>query len=492
MTDRTLQSVEAQWQRNRAALDDALSEAIAELEGLVKLDAHHRHGHDPAALERSLGPFGASSLDLSSLSKVLGESTRVMAPGRLARIKELIPTLDKLKETWSNSAFDRASIGVERDESEILEHAEAYLNRLAAVFRALRITQLEIRSKYDPEAHDAAFADFDWRRLGPGELQSSPPFVVIAELDRDTGARLRKVAALLDAGMPIKVVALRSSLRAPLHGSTALLVPPGITIETLPIAMRAVYFVQTCEAVADFEERVFAALHTPRPTVISILSERDGETQESFKNRAERAIRGRAFPLCVYDPDQDPRFVMCFDLAGNPSPEAHWTSETLCGVDADGNPVEIAEAFTVAHFAATEPEFAGELSEPTTSADALVQMTDYLAMSHRQRVGKVPFIRVPGEDGNFVRKVASTALTHQSAERLHLWRTLQEIAGLDNPHVQRTQTALQKELDKQKEAQLQSLRTDMEQDAAARERAAVASTVRKLVARLTGVDPRSN
>jgi hypothetical protein len=492
MTEPTLQSVEAVWQRNRAALDDALTEAIGELEGLLKLDEHHRHGHDPAELERSLGPLAATSLDLGSLSKVLGESPRVMAPERLARIEALIPTLGELKEAWSNTAFDRASIDLDRDENEVLEHAEAYLNRLAAVFRALRITQLEIRSKYDSQTHDAAFADFDWRSLGPGELQSSPPFVLIARLDGDAGTRLRKVMSLLETGMPIKVVALRSSLREPFRGSTALLVPPGLTLETLPLGMRGVYFVQTCAAVTDFEQRLFAGLAAPRPAVMSILCEQDGETQESFRSRAERAIRARMFPLCVYDPDRDPRFVMCFDLSGNPSVESQWTTDTLHGLDPDGNPVEMAEAFTVAHFAATEPEFAVDLTAPPASPDALVQLTDYLALSHRQRIGKRPFIRVAGEDGHFVRKVVSTELTGQCAERLHLWRTLQEISGVDNPHVKRTRAALQKELGSQQEAQLQSLRKDMEQDAAHRERAAVATTVRKLVARLTGVDPPSN
>jgi hypothetical protein len=183
---------------------------------------------------------------------------------------------------------------------------------------------------------------------------------------------------------------------------------------------------------------------------------------------------------------------MCFDLSANPSVESQWTTETLSGLDSDGNLIEMDEAFTVAHFAAVEPEFAVDLTAPPASPDALVPLTDYLALSHRQRVGKLPFIRVSGGESSIVRKVVSTELTRQCAERLHLWRTLQEISGVDNPHVNRTRAALQKELSSQREAQLESLRKDMEQDAAHRERAAVATTVRKLVARLTGVDPSGN
>jgi pyruvate-ferredoxin/flavodoxin oxidoreductase len=244
--------------------------------------------------------------------------------------------------------------------------------------------------------------------------------------------------------------------------------------------------------VDGFEDRLSASLGAPRPTVISILCEREGETQESFQSRAKRAIRARAFPICVYDPDRDSRFVLCFDLCGNPSVDSPWTTETLSGLDFDGNPVEMNEPFTVAHFAAAEPEFATDFSAPPESADSLVQLTDYLALSHRQRLGKIPFIRVAEEDGRLARKVVSTELAGQCAERLHLWRTLQEIAGVDNPYLDRQRAALDKELSGQQAEQLASLRNDLEQDAAERERAAVASTVRKLVARLTGVEPRGN
>ncbi len=88
-----------------------------------------------------------------------------------------------------------------------------------------------------------------------------------------------------------------------------------------------------------------------------------------------------------------------------------------------------------------------------------------------------------------IRKVVSPAIALQCSERLHLWRTLQEISGIDNPYVNRTRTTLQNECAAEQQALLESQRQEMEQDAARREKVAVASTVRKLVAHLTGVDP---
>ncbi|MDH3818116.1 MAG: hypothetical protein OES21_05845, partial [Myxococcales bacterium] len=137
MKEQILQHVEDVWHHHCVALGEALAEAISGLENLVRLDEYHRHGHDPDHLERSLGPFAETNLDLGSLSRVLGEGTpsRAMAPERLKRVQELIPTLGEMKEECSNSALDSASAAIETDESEIRQRAEEHLNRVARVFR---------------------------------------------------------------------------------------------------------------------------------------------------------------------------------------------------------------------------------------------------------------------------------------------------------------------------------------------------------------------
>ncbi|MBW2688234.1 MAG: hypothetical protein JRE19_20395, partial [Deltaproteobacteria bacterium] len=215
MKEQIRQAVEAVWRHHCAALEDALAESIGELQNLLRLDDYKRHRHDPDRLERALGPLAATNLDVGSLSRVLGKGTRsrAIAPERLKRVQELIQTLGEMKQAWSTTSTDFGSVELEKEENEIRELAEEHLNRIARVFRALRIAQLEIRSKYESETHDALFADFDWRQLGPAELRLCPPFVVMARLDGDHGAQLRKMMSLLESRVPMKIAALRSSLR---------------------------------------------------------------------------------------------------------------------------------------------------------------------------------------------------------------------------------------------------------------------------------------
>ena len=85
MNEQILVNIEEVWRQHRASLEEALTEAIDALQNLLRLDEHLRHGHDTEQLERALGPLASGNLDLSSLSRLLGQSTRsrVMAPDRI-------------------------------------------------------------------------------------------------------------------------------------------------------------------------------------------------------------------------------------------------------------------------------------------------------------------------------------------------------------------------------------------------------------------------
>ena len=493
MKGQILQPIEDVWRHHRTGLESAIDDAITELKELLNIDEYHHHAHDPEQLDHAMGPMGAANLDLGSLSRTLGESTssRAMSPERVKRLQELIPALERMKQADSATLADSASVEIDEDEREILKLAEKHVNQVADLFRTLRIADLEIRSKYESEIHDMVFADFNWRQLGPAELRLCPPFLVVARLDDGSAATLRKMISLLESGMPIKIVALRSSFREVSSTFSDNIVPPKMTVETLPLAMRGVYFVQTCVAAADFEKQLFEGLTAPRPTVISLLVQREDEDEAAFHNRAERAVLGRAFPMCIYDPDHANGFVTCLDVSSNPSPDALWASETLAGHDPQSHPVEIEESFTFAHFAATEPEFAADLTNPPPIIDPLVAMTEYLGLSRKQRAGKLPFVWIKDADGTVLRKVVSLAIAQQCAERLHLWRTLQELSGIDNPYVNTTRSTLEKELGAEQQERLKSLREQMEKLAAQREQVAVASAMRNLVAQLTGVKPES-
>jgi hypothetical protein len=233
--------------------------------------------------------------------------------------------------------------------------------------------------------------------------------------------------------------------------------------------MRGVYFLQSSVAAPDYHNRLFEGLTSPRPTLLSLLEQGDSENGSDYQLRAQRALRSRAFPAVVYNPDLARGFVACFDLSGNPESQAE---------------------FNFAHFAAGEDDFAGEFSAPDAKADprSMVAVTSYLDLSRRQRVGKLPVIQLGDADGKEHTRLVSQAVVTQMSDQIHLWKTLQELAGVDNPFVIHTRESLTAEYGAKQKAMLKSQQEELQKDQSRREQLAVASAVQRIVSHFTGVD----
>lgn len=467
-----LQNAEDVWHHHCAALEEALDETIRSLQNLIRLDEYHRHGHEEEHLQETLGPYGSSNLNLASLSKVLGSSAsaRSMPEERLQRINTLLEKLEATRASCAKAPAKYPCVHIEEDEASIHDKAEAHLNAFAGIFGNLRMAQLEIRSKYHPATHNPVFTDFNWRQLSPSELRLCPPFLIIASLGSQSGDTLRKIMSLLESRKPFKIAALRASLRKDYSPTSDPSVPATMAVETLPLAMRGVYLLQSSIAAPNFAKRIFEALTSPRPTLLSLLARKENDDEASFRLRAERAMRSRAFPSIVYDPDRARGFVSCFDLSDNP---------------------ETGEGYTFADFVAGEEEYADEFTDSPQGASQqdLIPISDFLELTRHQRLGKMPCVYVSGKDGEGVPKIVSPAVVTQTSDQIHLWKTLEEIAGTDNPYVKSTKANLQAAYGAEQKAIIDNLQHDMEQKQSAREQQAVASAVRSIVARLTGVDP---
>lgn len=171
----------------------------------------------------------------------------------------------------------------------------------------------------------------------------------------------------------------------------------------------------------------------------------------------------------VYNPDRARGFVTCFDLSGNPEGDA---------------------SYTFANYACGEEDFEEEFSDPpeNMSPGDLVPVHEYLDLVRHQRVGKLPCIKISATPDKETVKVVSQAVVTQTSDLIHLWRTLQEIGGLDNPYVKSTAATLREEHGAQQKALLESMQKDLQQSQQHREKVAVAAAVQRLVAQLTGVD----
>jgi hypothetical protein len=88
---------------------------------------------------------------------------------------------------------------------------------------------------------------------------------------------------------------------------------------------------------------------------------------------------------------------------------------------------------TFADFAATEARFLKQFKKapPETWNDSMVTVADFLQLDKDEREGKFPFIWGVDKKNHLTRLLVTEDLLRSCEERLHFWRQLRGIAGLD-------------------------------------------------------------
>jgi len=147
-----------------------------------------------------------------------------------------------------------------------------------------------------------------------------------------------------------------------------------------------------------FYKTVERALRYPGPAVINVYTTcqpEHGVGDDASAKQARNAMKSRAFPLIVYDPDAGDTFQERLSLDGNPSPTRDWVMEK--GQDGNETP------YTFLEWAKTEGRFKKHFDK----------------------------------DGN----TSTEGMAEAMKDRMANWRQLQQLAGINNTDFQAEQEA---------------------------------------------------
>jgi ferredoxin len=327
----------------------------------------------------------------------------------------------------------------QREHPDPLAAAVGYFDgtarRMAPLFRAARVAQLELESRYLPERHDAVLSDLDWQAFTAEELALVPPVAVLT-----TGHRLRQrgqgsLSELLSSSRPVHVI-VRDEV-----GAADEAADPSryhIDLGYLVMAHREVFAVGSTLARPDrLTEGLVRMARAPRPGVV--LVSQPAEPLAPWRTLlAEAALRGRVSPEFRYDPDAGVSWADRFDLEGNPQPDRAWPVETLDTLEGEEErPLEV--AFTFADAVALEPAYLRHLRALPRAAwdDSQVPLAEYLEhfdVEGRERT--IPYLWVVDDAGELGRAVVTRELAMACRDRLRGWRVLQELAGYENAYAE--------------------------------------------------------
>ena len=434
---------------------------------------------DPAALARAMDELKEGEFTLADLSGKLDRERSPVDTEWLRRVTGVLTVLKQLRERYLGDGPEgaRAALGMVHgttggDGWEVAYpynpfpfpwtgHAggasaalalglyEGHMARMAEGFKAIRMAELELDERYNPEIHDLYFARFDWRELSAEEFLLCPP-VVLAGSDRELyGAGLGGVSALLRSGKPVKLLCLDTGAYSHLAG--ALGEPRGEAsaggagshgaqrrqMTLLGMAHRAAFIAQGSLANLPHLLQSFAAgLGATRPALFNVYCSRlpaHGLGDDQAVRQSRLALESRAHPVFRFDPDAPGPLHERLSLEGNPAPEELWPAYELNHLDEHGAPQTLELPMTFADFAAAVPglEHHFQLVGEETPEESLLPLDEFLELEPDEREEARPFIQALAAEGRLQRLLVSPALVDACMERKQYWETLRELTRRD-------------------------------------------------------------
>jgi ferredoxin len=436
----------AQLERHRERLRD-----------LLQLDQMSSAGGRTAeALTAQLGA-SAALIDLDALSRTLpaGAGPAQLDEARRKRIEEALATIEGHLEQQGRlprvvflraPGVDFQLPGEEQEEHpDPLAAAVGYFDgtarRLARVFQAARVAGLEADGNYRPEIHDEVLADLDWESFTVEELALVP---LVAAVTSGRSLRRRGQASLsrlLRSSRPVHVI-VQDEVGAPDEAED--LSSFHIDLGYLVMAHREVFAVGSTLARPDrLTEGLVRMVRAPRPGV-ALMHLPARELASWHALLAEAALRGRACPYFLYDPDAGASWADRFDLDANPQPDAAWPIHQVSYLE-QGDEKSLEVAFTFADAVALEPAYLRHLRVIPRSAwddESQRPLAEYVeALDLEGPQPSIPYLWVVDETETLQRAVVTRELAMVCRDRLRGWRVLQELGGYANSYAERAAAA---------------------------------------------------
>ncbi|MBI5785723.1 MAG: 2-oxoacid:acceptor oxidoreductase family protein [Rhodocyclales bacterium] len=333
---------------------------------------------------------------------------------------------------------------------------EGHMAKMAEGFKAVRLAEMELKGEYVPDHHEDFFRRFDWHQFSDDEWLLCPPVVSVGGDGAMYDIGFQNLSRAMMSGTPIKILVVDTQVYSNTGGQACTsgfigqvsdMAPFGKAmkgkqetrkeISLIGMAHRTSYVMQgTIAHVNHLLESYIDGLNSRRPALFNIYAvcpPEHGVGDDKSVDQSKLAVESRAYPLFRYNPDVGITFSECASLEGNPAMDADWPVYTLKYKDDKGVEKSMELPMTFADFAATEARFGKQFKKapPETWNDDMVLLADFLALPADEREGRFPYIWAVDGKNRLIRLLVTEELARSSEERLHFWRQLKDVAGLN-------------------------------------------------------------
>lgn len=460
---------------------DKVDELILKLSNILKVDfMRSEEAQSAETLKRSIGSGYEEVFDFEAMSRILraAPAEGALSEKRRRRIRSALSALkspgifapvgDPGEKGWCKApqafVFDSCSRAFEAFQDRLPE--------MVGLVKAMTIAELEIENRYDDTKHDSFFLRFDERFLGPDDLALFPSYLVCFRDGIDAAAEKAKVMEVLSSGLPIKVLVQSDDILSALSiGSGRLSFGvKGAQLAAMALGLNNAFVLQSSSScLYRLRESIWSGLANDGPALFSVFSGSPGNGSGSAKNapdvppylRAAAATEARAFPGFAYDPAAGSDWASRFQLRGNPQAEVDWPVCRFQYEDQDHQRITEDVAFTFVDFAACDRRHADRVAVVPRAKwhDGMVPVNEFLDLDDENAAEKVPYVLMVDEGNALHRAVVEATLIDAARRCRDMWRSLQELGGINSSHVKRVLAEQREIWNQEKERELAELRS---------------------------------
>ena len=445
----------------------------------------------PQVVSDSIGN-ASSKFETTTLSKFMDHYSRgtvVMTHERRERIESVLQILEEylqqddpiiikmvhlggLTGAWLQNTPGFEEITDADPTATATQLFDQQTKKIAKVFAATRIAQLEIDGIYDTLVHGPWFANFTWEAFSKEEVLLLPAIIALESADRIADQAMSSLSRLLSSGRPVHTLIRVQSYNDP-HAlpNEDPFFNYRLELGYLGLSHRQAVISQSSAARPQhLLERFLLALETTHTSSLHIINTGVQHTIHGINAwlMAGAALESRAHPFFYIDPEAGDFYADRMDFTGNPQPDIDWPSHSFLYKDASSGEIVTKElAFTFADYVLLVPTLHKHfrLVPAGFEGEKLVPVDVYLAnQPEKICCERVPFIWAVNGQGELRKLVISRALIFACQDRLNFWHILQEFAGIRNKYVDIALEKARDEIRTEEEVERKNLQAEYEEE----------------------------
>ena len=407
-------------------------------------DAGSLEGLAPARLRASVGGAFGAEIDFGAVSRLLTTAKPIarLPAARRQRVEGLLAELVAAEALFDDAAIAAALF---TDCTAALAAWRRAVPGRVALMKAILAAELEIEGRYHEAAHDALFAGLGAAELGAAVGALLPNPLILTRADGMSPGESAALDEILIGELPIEILLRTDDLAG---APEAPAVAGGAVVRArahAAIGLGGVFVLQSAASeLYRHRDALRRAGGFTGPVLLSVYSGAGGELGDVSPYLASAAaVEARAFPSFVFDPSAGEDWATRFSLAHNPQPEADWPVRPF-QYEADAlQSVAVDLHFTLADFLACDARWSGSLARVTKENcnRCLMTVPEAVVSDSSGLPERVPTLFLVDAGGTLQRVVVGSRLIHLSRRARDQWRSLQELGGIRNSHVERRLTA---------------------------------------------------